>query len=80
MRIQNSYLLDTTLIPSLFKKAAVIYMVVASPIDHSFRRNFERYAEKNVTGLASVSGASLSLYIAISIAMAISIHERTGKL
>ena len=57
-----------------------ISSLTAPPIDQSFRRNFERYAEKNVTDLASVSGASLSLYIAISIAVAISIHERTGKL
>ena len=57
-----------------------ISSLTAPPIDHSFRRNFERYAEKSVTDLASVSGASLSLYIAISIAVAISIHERTGKL
>ena len=54
--------------------------LTASPMDHSFRRNSERYAEKNVTDLGSVSGAILSLYIAISFAVAISMHERPGKL
>ena len=49
-------------------------------MDHSFRRNSERYAEKNVTDLGSVSGAILSLYIAISFAVAISMHERPVKL
>ena len=40
-----------------------------------------RYAAKNITDLSSVSGASLSLHIAISlIAVAISMHERPGKL
>ena len=32
--------------------------LTASPIDHYCRRNFERYAEKNVTDLGSVLGAS----------------------
>ena len=54
--------------------------LTASPIDHSRRRNFEIYAGKNVTDLGSVSGTRLSLYIAISFAVAITIHERPGKL
>ena len=54
--------------------------LTASQIDHSFGRNFERYAEKSVTDLGSVSGASLSLYITISFAATISLHERPGKL
>ena len=33
-------------------------LLTVSPIDHSCRRNFERYAEKNVTDLGSGSGAS----------------------
>ena len=54
--------------------------LTASQIDHSLRRNFGRYAEKNVTDLGSVSGASLSLYITISFAATISLRERPGKL
>ena len=49
--------------------------LTASPIHHSCRRNLERYAEKNITDLSSVSGVSLSLYIAISFA----VTWKTGK-
>ena len=38
------------------------------------------HADKNVADLGSVSGASLSLHIAVSFAVAISIHERPRKL
>jgi len=54
--------------------------LIASLIDHSCRRNFELYAGKNVTEMGSVLGARFSLYIAISFAVAITMHERPGKL
>ena len=56
-------------------KTIIKISLTASPIDHSCRRNFERYAEKNVTDLGSMSSASLSLYIAISFAVTISMQE-----
>ena len=61
------------------KKTKINTSLIVSPIDDSCRRNLERYAEKNITDLSSVSGASLSLHIAISFAVAITMHERPGN-